>query len=187
MKSEKSPGWMRAAQIGLGILAIVVSGAAIAFPGIFLVSLVVVLAIVFIFIGIEKIITGIFIEHKSKWGTVGLGVLVIIIASLALAFPVLFTGFVVIMMGFALLFYGISLIMSGFTDKGQRGWSRGFSIGVGILSIIISMMVLVSPLFGAELAGIFIGITLIIIGIQMISAGVVGRRYTLPSTGFRKS
>lgn len=186
MISEKSPGWMRAAQIGLGILAIVISGAAIVFPGIFLVSLVIVLAIVLIFIGIEKIITGIFIEHKSKWATIGLGVLVIIIASIALAFPVATTFFVIFILAFALLFDGIARIISGFTDKGQRGWSRGFSIGAGILAIIISMIILASPLFGVELAGIFIGIALIIIGVQMISAGVAGRKLTLPSTGFKR-
>jgi uncharacterized membrane protein HdeD (DUF308 family) len=187
MISEKSPGWMRAAQIGLGILAIIVSGAAIVFPGIFLVSTVIVLAIVFIFVGIEKIITGIFIEHKSKWATVGLGVLVIIIASIALAFPVATTIFVIFMLGFALLFDGIARIISGFADKGQRGWSRGFSIGVGVLAIVISMLILASPLFGVELAGFFIGIALIIIGIQMISAGIVGKKLTLPSAGFKRS
>lgn len=185
MSSNKSPGWMRAAQIGLGILAIIVSGAAIVFPGIFLVSLVIVLAIVFIFVGIEKIITGIFIEHKSKWATVGLGVLTIIIAGIALAFPVGFTFFVIFILGFALLFDGIARIISGFVDKQQTGWSRGFSIGVGILEIVISMMILVAPIFGVEFAGILIGIALIIIGIQMISAGVAGRRMTLPSVGFK--
>src|ERR671918_2378674 len=73
MSSVKSPGWKRAAQIGLGIIAIIVSGAALFFPGLTVVSLIILLAVVLIFIGIEKIISGIFIQHKSKWATVGLG------------------------------------------------------------------------------------------------------------------
>ncbi len=71
------------------------------------------------------------------------------------------------------MFDGFARIIHGFTDKQLRGWSRGFSIGVGILAVVISVMILVSPFFGLVLAGFFIGIALIIIGIQMIVAGFV--------------
>jgi uncharacterized membrane protein HdeD (DUF308 family) len=48
-------------------------------------------------------------------------------------------------------------------------------------------MILVSPFFGLVLAGFFIGIALIIIGIQMIVAGFSGRETSLvPTTGFKK-
>ena len=72
MSSVKEPGWKRAAQIGLGILAIIVSGAALFFPGLTVISLVILLDVVLIFVGIEKIISGIFIKHKARWATVGL-------------------------------------------------------------------------------------------------------------------
>jgi uncharacterized membrane protein HdeD (DUF308 family) len=36
--------------------------------------------------------------------------------------------------------------------------------------------VLASPLFGAVLAGIMIGLSLLIVGIEMIAAGVSGRQ-----------
>jgi uncharacterized membrane protein HdeD (DUF308 family) len=187
MSSVKSPGWKRAAQIGLGVLAIIVSGAAIAFPGIFVVSLVVVLAIVFIFVGIEKIISGFFIQQKSRWATIGLGVLVIILAVIALSFPGFTTLLLIYIIAFALMFDGFARIIHGFTDKQLKGWSRGLSIGVGILAVAISIMILAYPLFGVELAGILIGFALIIIGIQMISAGVSGRETRLvPPTGFEK-
>ena len=187
MSSVKEPGWKRGAQIGLGILAIIISGAALFFPGITVISLVILLAVVLIFVGIEKIISGIFIQHKSRWATVGLGVLVIILASLVLAFPLSATLFLIFLMGFALMFDGFARIISGFTDKQVRGWSRGFSIGVGILAVVISVMILVSPFFGIVLAGFFIGIALIIIGIQMIAAGFSGRETSLvPTTGFKR-
>jgi uncharacterized membrane protein HdeD (DUF308 family) len=186
MNSGKSPGWKRAAQIGLGILAIIVSGAALFFPGLTVISLVILLAVVLIFVGIEKIISGIFIQHKSRWATVGLGVLVIILAAIALAFPIGTTIFLIFIIAFALMFDGFARIIHGFTDKELRGWSRGFSIGVGILAVVISIMILASPLFGVVLAGFFIGIALIIIGIQMISAGISGRESRLvPSKGFK--
>jgi uncharacterized membrane protein HdeD (DUF308 family) len=78
---------MRTAQIGLGALAIFLSIIAITFSGLTFISLVIVLAIVLFIVGIEKIITGIFVAQRSKFATIGLGVLTIIIAGLALAFP----------------------------------------------------------------------------------------------------
>lgn len=187
MSSGKEPGWKRAAQIGLGILAIIVSGAALFFPGLTVISLVILLAIVLIFVGIEKIISGIFVQHKARWATIGLGVLVIIFALIALTFPVGTTIFLVYLMAFALMFDGFSRIVYGFTDKRLKGWSRGFSIGVGILAVIVSVMILVSPFFGVALAGFFIGIALIIIGIQMIAAGFSGRDTNLvPTAGFKR-
>jgi uncharacterized membrane protein HdeD (DUF308 family) len=54
-------------------------------------------------------------------------------------------------------------------------WSRGFAIGVGVLEVIIASMIIVSPFFGAVLAGFLIGIALLIVGIEIVSAGFAGR------------
>ena len=175
--SAKSPGWMRAAQIGLGVLAIILAIYAIIYPGITLVTLVTILAIVFLIIGIERVISGIFVPSGSRWGTIG--ILVIILASIALAFPVGTTVALFLFLGFALLFDGIARIIHGFADKTQRGWVRGFYIGVGVLAVIFGGMIIVSPFFGAVLAGLIMGIILIIIGIEMIAAGVGGRQTRL--------
>jgi uncharacterized membrane protein HdeD (DUF308 family) len=183
--SAKSPGWMRAAQIGLGVLAIILAIYAIIFPGITLVTLVTILAIIFLIIGIERVISGIFVPSGSRWGTIGLGILVIILASIALAFPVGTTVALFFFLGFALLFDGIARIIHGFGDKTQRGWVRGFYIGVGALAVIFGIMIIVSPFFGAVLAGLIMGIILIIIGIEMIAAGVGGRQTRL-TAGLRR-
>jgi uncharacterized membrane protein HdeD (DUF308 family) len=42
--------------------------------------------------------------------------------------------------------------------------------------VVIASFVLASPLFGAILAGIMVGISLLIVGIQMVTAGMMGRR-----------
>lgn len=179
MSSQKSPGWRRVAQIGLGAIAIILAIIAIAFPGVTVVSIVIILAIVLLIVGIEKVISGIFFEHKSRFAAIGLGILVIILAIIALAFPVGATTVLIFILAFALMFDGFARIIQGFGDKQERGWIRGFYIGVGVLAVIISIMVLVSPFFGAALAGFLIGIALLIIGIQMISAGIAGREARL--------
>ena len=100
-------------------------------------------------------------------------------ASIALAFPVGTTVALFLFLGFALLFDGIARIIHGFGDKTQRGWVRGFYIGVGALAVIFGIMIIVSPFFGAVLAGLIMGIILLLIGIEMIAAGVGGRQTRL--------
>jgi uncharacterized membrane protein HdeD (DUF308 family) len=176
LQTSKSPGWIRGLQIGLGALAIILSGLAIAFPGLTFLTLVILVSIVLFVVGIEKIITGIFIAHKSRFATIGLGILTIILAGLAMAFPIAAAIVIIYFLGFALMFDGFARIIDGVTNRNNKGWVRGFLIGVGVLNVIISALVLAYPLFGARLAGIMIGLSLLIVGIEMIAAGVSGRQ-----------
>ena len=177
----RSPGWMRLAQIGLGILAIIVAGLAITFPHLAFLSVVILISVVLFFVGIEKIITGLFIAHKTRFATIGLGILTIILAALAMAFPIAAAIVIIYFLGFALMFDGFARITDGVMNKANRGWVRGFLIGVGVLNVAISILVIASPLFGAVLAGIMIGLSLFIVGIQMITTGIMGRRQAVDS------
>ena len=175
MHVQKSPGWIRAAQIGLGVITIALSIFALAFPATTFISVVWILAVVLFFVGIEQIIVGIFSPGKSRWSSIGLGVLVLIFAGIAMSFPVAAAITIIIFIGIAFLINGIARIVEGFSGR-HSGVSRAFLIGVGILAIVLSVAVLASPLFGARLAGIIIGIGLLITGIQMVFAGIQGRR-----------
>lgn len=75
MSLVSPPRWFRAVQIGLGALTIILSIFALAFPGFTFLSIVVLLSVILLFVGIEKIISGIFLENKSRWATIGLGYL----------------------------------------------------------------------------------------------------------------
>ena len=181
MDSEKSPGWVRAVQIGLGVLTIALSIFALAFPATTFISIIWILAVVLFFVGIEEIIVGIFSPRRSRWSTIGLGILVLIFAGIAMSFPVAAAITIIIFIGIAFLINGIARIIEGFSGK-HSGISRAFLIGVGILAIVLSVTVMASPFFGARLAGIIIGIGLLITGIQMIYAGIQGRRMQTPTT-----
>ena len=171
---EKSPGWLRGIQIGLGIITVILSIYALAFPAVTLLALIVVLAIILFIVGIEKIITGIFLPVKGKWATIGLGILVLIFAGLAISFPEATALIVTIFVGIGLLFNGCARIVEGISGK-HSGWAKFFLIGVGLLSIVIGTVVLASPLFGAVFVGLIIAIGLLITGIQMIAVGAAGR------------
>jgi len=180
MYTHTYPSWIRIAQIGLGVLTIALSLFALAFPVVTYISIVWVLAVVLFFVGIEQIIIGIFSSRRSRWSSIGLGILVLIFAAIAISFPVAAAITIIIFLGIAFLINGIARILEGFSGR-HSGLSRTFLIGVGILAVVISAAVLISPLFGAGLAGIIIGIGLLLTGIQMVFAGIQGRRAQITS------
>jgi uncharacterized membrane protein HdeD (DUF308 family) len=177
----KSPGWMRAIQIGLGIIALILSVYVLAFPAATFVAIVWILGIVLLVVGIERVISGIF-EHRpgrSRWSSVGLGILVIILAIIVLAFPASVGVFLIILLAIALLFDGIARLVHGITDRTRGRGSRIFKIVVGVIEIALSIAIMASPLLGADIVGILIAIGLLIAGIQIIVAGVTGTRFRM--------
>ena len=178
---DKSPGWMRGVQIGLGILVVILSIYALSYPGATFVSLVWILGIILLIVGIEKIIAGIFLPIRGKGASIGLGILVLIFAGLVIAYPGFATWIITVFIGIALLFGGAASITQAFSGR-ESGWKKAFLIGVGALLIIIGITTLVSPIFGAQFAGFVIAIGLLIAGIQMIAAGATGRKIMLDSS-----
>lgn len=177
--ASKESGWVRFAQIVLGIIAIVASIIVIAYPGISTISLVYFLSLLFFIVGIETIIVGIFFKTKSRLATIGLGILVLILSGLALAFPVGTTYLLIMIVGFALLFDGIARIIYGIFEKSENKSNRFFSIIVGVISMVISTYIIGSPLFGFTFVGFLIGISILITGIQILVAGIRGQRTKL--------
>jgi uncharacterized membrane protein HdeD (DUF308 family) len=182
---EKSPTWVRPVQIGLGIIVVILSIYALANPGAAFVSIVFILGIILLIIGIEKIIAGIFLPIRGKGASIGLGILVLIFAGLVIAFPGFATWMITIFIGIALLFGGGASIAQAFSGK-ESGWRKAFLLGVGALLIILGIMVLVSPVFGAQFAGFVVAIGLLIAGIQMIVAGATGKKLHLGTERLQK-
>jgi uncharacterized membrane protein HdeD (DUF308 family) len=178
---DKPPGWLRGVEIGLGIITVILSIYALAFPAVTFVAVVFILAIILFVVGIERIISGIFLRRGGRWTMIGLGILALIFSVLVMAYPGFASWIISIFIGVALLFVGGASIAQGFSG-GQSGWRRAFLIGTGALLIIIGIIVLVSPLFGMVFAGFVIAIGLLIAGIQMITAGATGTTMNIPDS-----
>ncbi|MGH9979738.1 MAG: HdeD family acid-resistance protein [Nitrososphaeraceae archaeon] len=187
MSDLKAPGWVRAAQIGLGALAIILAITLLVIPGAVLTSIIFLVGILLLIVGIESVISGMFVKSKSRMASIGLGILVIILSLIVIAFPAAVGVFLLILIGIVLLIDGISRLVHGFGDKEHRGWSRGFRIGVGALEIVLGILIMVSPGFGAAFVGIIIAIAVLIVGIQMIVAGFTGRRMRMMPTSSGRS
>ena len=86
----------------------------------------------------------------------------------------------IILLAIALLIDGIARVIHGIEDKTSRSWSRIFRIAAGVIAIVLALVIIASPVIGAALVGILLGIALlIIIGIEIIARGVSGRKISL--------
>ena len=174
MSIDRSPGWVRMAQIGLGAVILVLSILVLLNPVMGGVSVIFILALLLFFAGIEKVVSGIIGRGRARLLSIGLGIIVIVVSLLAMTYPQGATAIIVILLGIALLVDGISRILHSIRRK-ERGMSHFFGIGVGVLEIIFAIAIIVYPNIGIALAGILIGIALFITSIQIISAGLTGR------------
>ena len=183
MSETRQVGWRRGVEVGLGIIAIILSILVFVHPGMTIVTIIYILGIILIIVGLEKIISGIFEGSKSRWGTMGLGALALIFGIIVVAFPVSTAIFAIIVAGVGLLFAGISHVISGIGEKQSPGWVKGAKVGVGALAIILSFFVMFSPFLGAALLSLIIGVALLILGIEIIAVGIKGSRVRMMPKG----
>ena len=171
----KSPTWIRALQIGIGAIAIGLSLSAVIFPVLAVVAAFTAAAIILLLLGIEQVVAGIFLYKRSRLTHIGLGILVIILSSIVMAYPTASAVFVLFLAAIALLFSGIASVIAGLGGRGNGRSSRALSIGAGALAIGLSIAIMASPIFGIALAGVVIGIALLVYGIRLVVNGMSGK------------
>ena len=183
----KSPKGIRISQIVLGGIAIALSLAIILSPSVGIATITFLLSITLLVVGIERLVTGFTPSEQSKssrFGNIGLGALAALLGIAVVAFPLFTTGVLVSLLALGLLFIGIARIIHGISDKNISKWSKGFLVGVGILSLAVSFTVIAYPAFGVSLLTLVLGISLLIIGIQSVAYAISGhqRRTYNPTT-----
>jgi uncharacterized membrane protein HdeD (DUF308 family) len=172
----ESTEWLHTVQVGLGLIILFLSIMVLFNPIFGTVPVVLFLALVLLFAGIEKVIIGFTPSGKSHLISIGLGIIVIVVALIAMTFPTGTSIFIVMLFGIALLIDGISRTVYTFRDNQIKGKSKSFGIGVGMLSIIFALVIMTYPRIGLVVAGIFIGISLFVTSVQIISDGMAWRQ-----------
>jgi hypothetical protein len=114
---DKSPVWVRAAQIGLGIIILILSIMILINPILGDISVIFFLAFILLFAGIEKVVSGIIEGGKSRFTSIGLGIIVITVSLFAMTYPIGASVIVVLLFGIALLVDGIARIIHGARGK----------------------------------------------------------------------
>jgi uncharacterized membrane protein HdeD (DUF308 family) len=64
----------------------------------------------------------------------------------------------------------------GETRGGTTRWYKALTVGVGILSIVLAVIIIASPALGIFFIALVLSIALLINGIEMIILGITGRR-----------
>lgn len=91
-----------------------------------LITVALLIAVVLFVVGIERIITGLFLKGKHRLANIGLGIIVVIISVIAMAFPVATGIFLLVFLAIALLFDGISRVFHGVSERSTHKVSRTF-------------------------------------------------------------
>lgn len=180
---SRSPPWLRMLQIVFGsiavLLSIVVLSFLIIYPAATLLTVILFLSIIFLIVGIERIAIGISSlspTKKTRYTNIALGIVVLGLSIFLMEFPIYTAAFLVILGGVALLVSGIARVVHGLSKDIPRLF-KGLNIGVGVLSIIISFLVIINPIrFGLVLLTTVLALTLLIVGIEMISLGARGHK-----------
>src|SRR5918998_1401577 len=178
-----TPMWSRILRIVAGAVTIGLSFVAVAYPGLALEAAVVLLSVVLLIAGMELMAGGIFRYRSQRVAQIAIGALLVVLAGLAIAFPVYGAFVVVGLVAFGLMLSGVSSVVDGVGNKRMPGWARGFSIGVGALTIFVSGLAILSPLFGTLVVAFTLGLGLAVYGTRLIASGIAGQRLTAMTAG----
>ncbi|MGH9964026.1 MAG: DUF308 domain-containing protein [Nitrososphaeraceae archaeon] len=180
-------------QIVLGSISVLLAAIILFVPGSSISTTVLLLSLILLIIGIERICFGVVrtpattatttttavgpSKYKfSRIANIALGLLIIALSIVLMEFPVFSVALMIVLAAIALLVIGISRIIHALReDDGHLATRKYLSVGVGILCIVVSILIIVNPTtFGLMLLVFMLSITLIIVGISMIARGVKG-------------
>jgi uncharacterized membrane protein HdeD (DUF308 family) len=160
------------------LLSTVVLSFLVVFPGATLLTIILFLSVVFLIVGIERIAVGSspLSSKKIRITNIVLGLAIVGLSIFLMQFPIVTSASLVILGAVALLISGIARIVQGITREMPK-LSKGLIIGVGVLSIAISLIIIANPIsMGLVLLVIVLTGTLLVKGIEMIFLGARGTR-----------
>lgn len=179
MSESKAPGWLRALDIVFGSIAIILSIVVLVYPELAILTLIFILSVALLVIGIARVIIGIFAKYLSgglRAINLGAGILALVLAIVAMLYPQLATQMLIYVLSFALMFNGIARVVIGVFAKVFPSWLRGLLVIVGMLTIVLSAVVVIFPAFGFLTLVFILSIAFLLNGIARIVSGITGVR-----------
>jgi uncharacterized membrane protein HdeD (DUF308 family) len=175
------PKWVRTIQIGIGSLVIILSILAVAIPKIGPFMSIALIAVTLSIVGIENIFTGITVpsSKKSRIISIVLGAAILGFGIFTISNPEASLKFLILIIGIALLINGIVRILSSRSNKSGKKGNQIIKLATGIVSIALGIFVLAAPEIGFIILVIAIVIALVIQGIEIITSGIRGKKYSI--------
>jgi uncharacterized membrane protein HdeD (DUF308 family) len=181
MSETKAPNWLRAFDIVFGLIAVILSVLVLAYQELAILTMILVLSFVLLVTGIARIISGIFARYLSDGIRVlnfGIGIVAIVLAIVALLYTDLTTQVLIYILSFVLLLNGVARLVIGGFARAFPKWLRGFFVAVGVLTIVLSVIVFVSPSLGFLALVLILSFTFMFNGIARIIQGIMGTQET---------
>ena len=189
MINYKPPSWFRSLQIGIGIIALVLSFLMISlgYPTLSLNIINIFVSITLLTIGIERVVSGLMlpaiarqsmgITKIGRFTSIGMGTIATIFAIIALSSPQFAStkNFTLLSLSISVIFNGLGKIVQGVLDRRDRLPVKVFLISLGILSLGIAYLVGHAEQFGTIFLTRILSIVLILYGMQMIFFGITGK------------
>jgi uncharacterized membrane protein HdeD (DUF308 family) len=180
----KAQGWLRGLSIVFGLICVLLSAVVLAYPGLDILTLVLILATALLVVGLGRIVVGIFAEFISfrlRIIEVGAGLLGIAITITAMLFyPQLITQTLIQLLSIALLVHGIINAAIGGFGGTLPTLPRGLFVVVGLLSIALSAIAFVSSSISFLSLVYILSIGYLLIGIGDIILGATGIKRKSP-------
>jgi uncharacterized membrane protein HdeD (DUF308 family) len=179
---EKSPVWLRIAQIVLGAIAIALSGWVISNPTATTLLYITFLGFALIMVGISKIIEGFVLKQipkSTKIISIVIGIISIIGGFFAIAHPIAAVATLIMIVSIVILIHGLGLIATGIADKSLGRGSRIANIILGILAVVVSASIHAMPGLAIAMTLVLVSIGLLFNGIASIIAGIIGQKLSV--------
>jgi uncharacterized membrane protein HdeD (DUF308 family) len=181
MSETKAPNWLRAFDIIFGLIAVILSVVVLAYQELAILTMILVLSFVLLVTGIARIFTGIFAKYLSdgiRAFNVGIGIVAVALGIVALVYTDLTTQVLIYILSFVLLLNGVARLVIGGFARAFPKWLRGFFVIVGALTIVLSVIVFVSPSLGFLALVLLLSFTFMFNGIARIIQGIMGTQET---------
>lgn len=189
MINYKPPSWFRSLQIGIGVIALVLSFLMISlgYPTLSLNIINIFVSITLLTIGIERVVSGLIlpaiarqsmgITKIGRFTSIGMGTIATIFAIIALSSPQFAStkNFTLLSLSISVIFNGFGKIVQGVLDRRDTLPVKVFLISLGILSLAIAFLVGHADQFGTIFLTRILSIVLILYGMQMIFFGITGK------------
>ena len=175
---EKMPSWTRALEIVLGIVSLIAGIWVLIYPGIAVLTLILLLSIGLIFLGWRDVAIGVMGKMLPTWlraANIILGILTFVLSVLVIVSPGLGQLTLILILYIALFVRGVAGISMGAAAKMFSTPLRAASIAVGVLAIILAIIDLAVPTVGIATLIFLFSFALVFTGIEAIAVGIIGR------------
>jgi uncharacterized membrane protein HdeD (DUF308 family) len=175
----KTQGWLGVRYIVVGLVCVLLSTVVLAYPGLDIVTIILMLSTTLLVFGLARIIDGVFAEYlpyRFRIFSVGVGLFEIVVTITNMLYPQYITQTLIQLLSTALLVHGTTSALIGRFAATLPSLPRGLLMVFGLSSIALSVAAFISIPLGFFTSLYMLSIGYLLNGISEIVLGITGIR-----------